>query len=54
MQKIMAVFGDGHPDTMADLVADGEEYEVLEKWLLYIYNNPNNVENYINFYSEQI
>jgi hypothetical protein len=57
MQKIMAVFRDGHPDTLVDIVEDGEEFAVIDRWLAYTYDeegNRNNSEGYINFYSEQI
>lgn len=57
MRKIMAVFGDGHPDTLVDIVEDGEGYAAIARWKEYAedeYGNPNNPEGYINFYSEQI
>lgn len=54
MHKIMAVFGDGHPDTLVDLVADGLQFEALESFKDYLYHNPYNVEGYINFYSEEL
>lgn len=54
MYKIMAVYGDGHPDTVVDLVSDEDEtFIVLDRWKEYMENGING-EFYIGFYSEEL